>query len=225
MQSVAQFRHHMIDGQLEPNQVLDPRIIAAMGCVPREAFVPAAYAQSAYLDDQIPLGNHAYLLSPLLLGKLLQAASPLQGESVLVLGDSSGYCAALLAAMGCNATLLIESQELASHARLTLNQAGFASVGVHSGALEMGWSAGKPYHKMIVCGAIGRISTFWSEQLSEGGSLTYIAATTALPSSDEMRGAMTVATWANGQWVSRTSDDVACPILPSLMPKGGFHFD
>ena len=48
VQDFAQARDHMVDGQVRPNKVIDPRIIRAMRSLPRERFLPphlAAWAE------------------------------------------------------------------------------------------------------------------------------------------------------------------------------------
>ena len=42
----AAARDHMVDSQLRPNRVVDPRIISAMRTLPRERFVPPALAST-----------------------------------------------------------------------------------------------------------------------------------------------------------------------------------
>lgn len=226
MQSVAEFRHHMIDGQLEPNRVLSPLIVSAMGVVGREAFVPESYRQSAYLDEMIPLGNHRYMLSPLLIGQMLQALDPKSGEKILVMGDGTGYCPALLAQMGCKTYMLEESQELSNRARLTLNQLGVSSVEVHTGPLEMGLNAAKPFDKIIIKGAVDRTYQCWQDQLTEGGTLCYVTVRSQLPMADMARGSIvTLTRGVDGQMIESVHDDVSCPVIASLTQKGGFCFD
>ena len=50
MMDFARARRFMVDGQLRPNQVQDPRLISAFGDLPREAFLPAPLAPRAYAD-------------------------------------------------------------------------------------------------------------------------------------------------------------------------------
>ena len=50
MQDFAAARAAMIDSQLRPQGVTDPAVLAAMGALPREKFVPEARAPLAYFD-------------------------------------------------------------------------------------------------------------------------------------------------------------------------------
>jgi protein-L-isoaspartate(D-aspartate) O-methyltransferase len=93
-------RRNMVENQLRANKVIDDRLIAAMAKVPREAFVPARLAGIAYVDEDIPLGGGKYLMEPMVFARLVQGLALAPGESVLVVGDFTGYASAVLAEMG-----------------------------------------------------------------------------------------------------------------------------
>ena len=106
----------MIEGQLQPNAITDEAVVAAMGVVPREHFVPAAYQACAYADAPVALGAGRYLLSPLALAQMVQALKPQEHEKALVIGGNLGYGAALLAALGAQVTLAEDEPSLAAQA-------------------------------------------------------------------------------------------------------------
>jgi len=56
-QAFAEARNRMVDSQVRPNKVTDPRIIAAMRRLPRERFLPPRLASLAYADEDVPLGE------------------------------------------------------------------------------------------------------------------------------------------------------------------------
>ncbi len=97
-------RRAMIDSQLRPEAVTDILVIAAMGSIPREEFVPAAARASAYSDRPIMLGEGRSMMPPAALGRLLSELAPRAGERALVVAAATGYSAALLDAMGLNVT-------------------------------------------------------------------------------------------------------------------------
>ena len=90
----------MVDGQVRPNKVTDARVLAAMGSLPRERFVPADRTALAYSDEDVPLGGGRYLVEPMVIARLVQIAAVRTGERALVVGAGTGYGAALLAACG-----------------------------------------------------------------------------------------------------------------------------
>ena len=58
-QNFEQLRRAMVASQLRTTGVNDPRVVAAMGAVPRERFVPAGKVALAYADALVPLGDQA----------------------------------------------------------------------------------------------------------------------------------------------------------------------
>ena len=90
-------RRQMIDQQVRTWDVLDPRVLDALGAVPREHFVPEAYRGVAFADAPIPIGHGQFMLAPALEGRILQALAPVRGERALEIGTGSGFFAACLA--------------------------------------------------------------------------------------------------------------------------------
>jgi protein-L-isoaspartate(D-aspartate) O-methyltransferase len=92
----AAARRAMIDSQLRTSGVNEPWILDAMGTIPREDFVPASMREAAYIDRAIPLGDGRMLAAPIVQGRLLAEARPIRSDKALLVGDGSGYLAALL---------------------------------------------------------------------------------------------------------------------------------
>jgi protein-L-isoaspartate(D-aspartate) O-methyltransferase len=89
-------RKAMIDSQLRTSGVNAAQVLARMGAVPREAFVPASARGIAYIDRAIDLGNGRFLAAPLVQGLMLQEARPTPGDKALLVDGGSGYLAELL---------------------------------------------------------------------------------------------------------------------------------
>lgn len=123
-------RTQMVNQQVRTWDVLDPAILAVLGTVPREQFVPARYRALAFADTCIPLPGGQLMLAPKLEGRLLQALSPTAGERILEVGTGSGFMTACLAALGGAVTSLEILPELASTARTRL--AGYRGVEVQN---------------------------------------------------------------------------------------------
>lgn len=123
-------RTQMVNQQVRTWDVLDPGILAVLGSVPREQFVPLHYRSLAFADTCIPLPGGQIMLTPKLEGRLLQALSPVAGERVLEVGTGSGFMTACLAALGGAVTSLEILPELASAARASL--AGWRSAEVQN---------------------------------------------------------------------------------------------
>lgn len=91
-------RSNMVDSQVRPSDVTDPRIHHAMRTLAREAFVPADKAHLAYADAAVEYAPGRWLLKPRDLAKLMQALEPQPGERALAI--AAPYAAAVLESLG-----------------------------------------------------------------------------------------------------------------------------
>src|SRR5919202_5397107 len=93
----ADARKRMVDGQLRPNRVTDPRVLDAMRDLPREDFLPRAAQARAYADEDVPLPGGRALIQPMVIARLAQLAAVRPGDRALVVCAGTGYGAAVLA--------------------------------------------------------------------------------------------------------------------------------
>jgi protein-L-isoaspartate(D-aspartate) O-methyltransferase len=163
-----QMRRAMIASQLRTTGTNDPRVLAAMGEVPRERFVPAARLSLAYADTVVPLKPGRDLNSPMALGRLLTEAAPQRGERALVVAAATGYAAAVLARLAGNVVAVEEDEELAAEARANLAGSGVRLV---EGPLALGCREEGPYDLILIDGAVESIPDALVAQLAEGGRL------------------------------------------------------
>jgi protein-L-isoaspartate(D-aspartate) O-methyltransferase len=170
----------MVESQIRPNGVRDPRILDAFATLPREAFVPDDRKGLAYMDREVLVipGDAdtpaRYLLPPMILARMLQAASPSQGDRVLDVGGATGYSAAALSRIGGKVDALESSEPLADATRRGLKAAAIEGVQVHHGALNRGLAAAKPFDVIVVNGGVAEQPTELLLQLAEGGRLVTI---------------------------------------------------
>ena len=163
-------REAMIDSQLKPCGVVNPRTSAAFFAVAREDFVAEGRRGLAYVDAAQPLGNGRELLSPLSLGLLVEEAHVMPGETALVVGAATGYSAAILAHLGARVTALESDPALAARARAALAD----TARVQEGPLEAGASFGSPYDLILIDGGVEIVPDTLIAQLAEGGRMVAI---------------------------------------------------
>lgn len=161
-------RRAMVASQLRTTGTNDPRVLAAMGEVPRERFMPAGRQSLAYADTLVPLKPGRDFNSPMALGRLLTEAAPKAGERALAVGVATGYAAAVLARLVGPCTAVEEDEELAAAARANL--AGF-EVRLVEGPLVEGCKADGPYDLILIDGAVEHVPDALIGQLAEGGRL------------------------------------------------------
>ena len=162
----ADARNCMVDSQIRPNRVVDPRVLNAMRTLPRERFLPRNVLALAYADDDVPLGNGRFLMEPMVFARLLQAANLRDNEQVLVVGAGTGYGAAVLAACGCRVTALEEDPDLLAIARAVLPREA-PGVTLMSGRLAAGCPSLAPYDLILIEGAVPEIPSAVAAQVRQ----------------------------------------------------------
>ena len=215
----AQARDHMVDGQVRPNRVVDPRIIQAMRRLPRERFVPAGMAALAYSDEDVPLGGGRYLIEPMVIARLVQCLRLIAGGRVLVAACGTGYGAALAAACGAQVTALDEDSALLAVAGPLLAELA-PGVQVVSGPIGAGLDAGAPWDAILLEGAVRAIPPAFGRQVAAGGRL----ATVIAPPEGNGYAVLAEPSLRPGELRSQPIFDCATPLLPSLLPAPAFQF-
>jgi len=161
-------RRAMVASQLRTTGVNDPRVVAAMGEVPREIFVPKERLALAYADALVPLSVGRALSPPMVLGRLLTEAQLRGDERALVIGAATGYSAAVLARLVRSVVALEEDSALVAFARsICLDP----NVQVVSGPLTKGHAKGAPYDFILIDGAVEMVPQAILDQVAEGGEI------------------------------------------------------
>jgi len=220
MPDFAALRRAMVDGQIRTSDVTDWRILSAMLVLPRERFVPANKEDLAYLDRDIPLSGQGravrWLLKPMLLAKLFQAADISESDHVLDVGCTSGYSTALLGRLAGSVIGLEEDTGLAKTATRTL--AGVATnVTIESGPMTAGWVSGALYDVIVLEGSVEVIPQVVLEQLKQDGRLVCIMG-------QGPAGKATVFRSEEGKFSSRSLFDASAPLLPGFVKAPEFVF-
>lgn len=166
--------HNFVEGLLRPNKVLSQKLINAFLFVPRENFLPAVQRQVAYLDSHTWLPHHRYLLSPLVLGQLLNIADLKSDDKVLVVGAGTGYSMALLKEIVADVYGVEDSPELRDEAEQNLAELFGADVPIHVGPLPHGYDEKAPYDVILVEGALSEPPQELIRQLSVAGRLVAV---------------------------------------------------
>ena len=203
-------RRAMVASQLRTTGVNDPRVIAAMGEVERERFVPAERSGLAYADALVPLGNGRALNPPMATGRLLTEARLTGSEHALVIGAGTGYSAAVLARLLSSLVALEEDADL-------IAQAKAAGVALVKGPLAKGWPKGAPYDFILIDGAVEHVPQAIVDQVADGGQVAFALldrGVTRLAIGRAVEGALGVTVYA----------DAAAAILPGFEKPRGFSF-
>ncbi len=163
-------RFNMVETQIRPADVTDQRVLAAIGAVPREKFVPRASVALAYADVPVAIAPGRYLLDPRSFAKLLQLAEIGPEDRVLDVGCGTGYSAAVLARLAGEVVALEQDADLVRAAsQLLANVVG--KVELVQGGLVEGVKDQAPYDVIFIGGAVEQVPESLLSQLAEGGRL------------------------------------------------------
>ena len=217
MTDYARARANMVENQLRPSRIDNPRLLAAMGEIPREAFCPPPLKGAAYGDDDLDLGGGRHLIEPLALAKLIQASAPQGGDVALVIGCDTGYCAAVLSRMVATLFLLVPGTEQAQAVEEQLAQLGCDNVVLQTGDAGGGLAAQAPFDVVLLAGSVQRVPEGLLDQLAEGGRLVAVV-------NHGRVGKVTVFRKLGGAVGNTTPADAAVPPLTGLRPEPAFSF-
>lgn len=162
-------RARMVEEQLLPRGIVDPKTLAVMNQVPRHLFVEEAFKGQAYGDNPLPIGMGQTISQPYIVALMTQTLG-LQGhETVLEIGTGSGYQAAILSRL-CERVYTVERIEsLLAKARCLFDQLHYLNILSKLDDGTVGWSENGPYDAIIVTAAGPKIPAPLLAQLADPG--------------------------------------------------------
>jgi protein-L-isoaspartate(D-aspartate) O-methyltransferase len=226
-------RRAMVDGQVRTSDVTNLDLLGAMLDIPREAFVPEARVALAYLDRDVPIadataaGPARWLMKPMVLARLIQAADVTPADRVLVIGAGTGYSAAVLSRLAAQVTALEEDEALFQQAKSILSPSvlsssvlsspGSHNINVIHGYLADGAPDSAPYDVILIDGGVETVPDRLCTQLSPRGRL--LAVEVAGPI-----GKARLFQPVNGRFSGRELFDASAPVLPGFSVAPAFVF-
>ena len=215
-QDPVRARASMVAHQLRERGVTDERVLAAMGAIPREAFVPDTSRGIAYADQALPIEAGQTISQPVMVARMTEDLVVRPGDRILEIGTGSGYQAAILAWLGARVTSLERQAVLVPLARERIDAIApdlEGSVEIREADGSLGDPAGAPWDGIIVTAAAPTVPQALRDQLrDDGGHLV-------LPVGSRDRQVLTVVTRNGDEWIDRT--DGYCVFVPLIGP-GGF---
>jgi protein-L-isoaspartate(D-aspartate) O-methyltransferase len=221
MSDFSTARQKMVDGQVRPSDVTDIRIIDAMLAVPREEFVPDSQRAMAYLDIDLDIsaagGSKRFLIKPVVLARMLQAAEVKASDNVLVVGCATGYSAAVVARIAGKVTATDGDPALVAKAAGCAAKLGYSNADFRAGLAADGFAVNGPYNVIVLAGATEVIPTGLYQQLAPGGRLVGVFATSQPPRA-------MIVTHSHDDFGDRALFDAVVPVLPGLERVPAFVF-
>ena len=207
-------RSEMVEQQLRRRGISDLRVLAAMGSVPREEFVPEEMRSRAYDDGALPIGYGQTISQPYVVAFMTEVAELKPEDVALEIGTGSGYAAAILGRI-CRQVHTIERiPELGEQARERLQRLGFANVVTHIVDGTTGLPEHGPYTAILVPAAAMAAPQPLLDQLAEGGRLV-------IPIGDRQHGQRMMGYTRRGQEL--LSEDFGAFAFVPLIGEHGFQ--
>jgi protein-L-isoaspartate(D-aspartate) O-methyltransferase len=219
MTDFAQARRMMVEGQIRTYDVTELNLLAAFDEVPRERFVPERSRAIAYLDRDVPVDETGarYLLKPMVLARLIQAAEVDEGGRVLDVGCATGYSSAILSKLARRVVALDEDDALTAFAARTLAAVGADNVQVITGTLTDGSPREAPYDVILLNGSTEVAPQALLDQLADGGRLVVVFGRAPIGRGTVYR--------RSGAHVSAHAEfDAVAPLLPGFSKPPAFVF-
>jgi protein-L-isoaspartate(D-aspartate) O-methyltransferase len=214
----AAARSNMVDSQLRTNKVTDREVVEAFETVPRELFVPDHLRGIAYVDEDLPIGNGRYLVEPMVLARLLQAAEIEPSDIVLDVGCGAGYSTAVLARLAGTVVGLEGDPALAAQAGERLAKQEIENAVIVEGNPRDGYAKQAPYNVIVIAGAVADLPSSLTDQLAEGGRLVTVKL------DDSGVGRAMIARRDGGVLSDRMLFDASTPVLTGFERKPSFAF-
>jgi protein-L-isoaspartate(D-aspartate) O-methyltransferase len=167
-------RYNMVESQLRPNKVTDPRVIAAMGSIPRELFVPSTLVGVAYLDENVPLISGRSLMQPMVLARLIEALAVKETDRVLDLAPATGYSTLVLASIAKEVFGVEPDSLLHGEAENNIAKIAPRKAQILAGAPIEGCAVQAPFDAILVNGSVEFLPEILFNQLAEGGRLAAV---------------------------------------------------
>lgn len=164
-------RSRMIE-RIKAENIIDPRVLAAMAAVPRHLFLEDSIQARAYDETPLPIGEGQTISSPYIVAISCQLAC--QGrllDRVLEVGGGCGYQAAVLSKLAKEVLSLERIVKLVGKARLTLRELRIQNVIFKNVDGSFGYLPAAPYDAIVVAAAMPYIPEEMKQQLKPGGRL------------------------------------------------------
>lgn len=173
-----QARFNMVEQQVRPWDVLDPRVLNVIGNIPRELFVPEDCKQLAYADLPIPIGSYegrsSHMLHPVIEGRLLQSLAITEDDTVLQIGTGTGYITACLATLARHVDSVDINPEMTALAEKNLARFEITNVNLSTGDGSSRWEQKQFYDCIAIMGSVPTIPEFYKKALKQGGRMFVI---------------------------------------------------
>ena len=215
---IEQAKFNMVEQQIRPWNVLDPKVLKAISEVPREQFVPQDYHALAFADMNIPIGDGQVMMQPNVEARMLQALEPKSDHLVLEVGSGTGYMAALLGYCAKTVETIEIRNDFVALARQNLSNNDVNNVQVIKGDGGQGWQSDNQYDCIFLSGSIIEMPDSYRELLTIGGRMV------AVVGEEPVMNAILVERTGLVGWKTTYLFETVLPALDNIVQPSQFEF-
>ncbi len=208
---------NMIDGQVKPLSNITPSILEALYNIDRKDYIPEKLKDFSYSEKNIYIGNGRYLPKPAITAKLLSALEVETLETVLIIGSTTGYSAAITSKIAETVICIEEDQDLISFSESIANSNAINNIVFINNKLSKGYIDQGPYSCILIEGGIEEVPNIILDQIAEGGKLV-----TVIMQNDT--GSAIKYSRKNNQIISQFLFSIEAPSLKSFEKAKKFKF-
>ena len=170
--NLDQARFFMVEQQIRPWDVLDPKILDQFIDIPRHEFVAESQQALAYADIELPIGHDETMMAPKIEARLLQAVDIDEHDTVLEVGTGSGFLTAIMANQAESVTTVEIHADLQEQAEARLKD--FGNIEFHVGDASHNWNDSRQYDVIVLTGSVAEMPEAYKTKLNLGGRLALI---------------------------------------------------
>ncbi len=164
-------RFNMVEQQIRPWEVLDPKVLDLLHKVKREDYVPQVYRSLAFVDMEIPLGDGESMWAPKIEAKVLQSLQLRGQDRVLEVGTGSGYFTALMAHQASVVVSVELRADLKDEADRKFKAHGLNNIQCRVGDAAQDWVDDGGFDVIVLTGSTPILPPAYIKRLNPGGRL------------------------------------------------------
>ena len=156
--------------KLREKGIKDERVLAAIGKIPRHLFLDSAFAEHAYKDKAMPIGEGQTISQPYTVAFQTALLNVQPGDKVLEVGTGSGYQCCVLMEMGAKVYTIEYNQKLFEKTSGFLPSIGYKAYFLQ-GDGSKGVPVFAPFDKIVVTAGAPALPDALVAQLNVNGRL------------------------------------------------------
>ena len=207
----------MVLGQIKPLSNISPNILEALYEIDRKDYTPVELRDFSYIEKNIHIGKNRYLLKPAITAKLLSALELENTETILIIGSTTGYSAALSSKIAETVICIEQDHDLIDFSEKIAIENSMNNIVFIKNEMNKGYPEQGPYTCILIEGAIEEEPSLILEQLAEGGRLVTIL-------NDNENGSAIKYSKINGQITNQFLFSMDAPVLESFKKSKKFKF-